>query len=654
MYNFLVFAGTTEGRGVAKYLSNKNVKVHVCVATEYGETLLPKGDNITISSIRLDQSKMTELMKERDFDLVLDATHPYAVEVSSNIVNACNETKTEYLRILRDSEDDKLSGIYVNSIEEAVDYLSTTVGNVLITTGSKELSKFTRILNYKERLYPRVLSTYSVIEEVRKLGFEGKNLMCMQGPFSEEFNYALIKQIDAKYIVTKESGKIGGFIEKIAAASRANITPIIIGRPIEEKGVSYSELINILDDRFNIRNKREVYLIGIGMGNYKNMTIEAEELIKSADVIIGAKRMINSFSYLDKPTFTSYKPEEILEFLENHNEFNKIAITLSGDIGFYSGAEKLKKALVNYETKLICGISSVVYLSSKLEISWEDASLLSLHGREGNIIDSINNNKKTFALLDGRESVGQICKSLIKFGLDEVEVIIGENLSYENEKIVKGVPKEFIDSEFDSLSVILIINNNFNKKIVTHGIPDEEFIRGEVPMTKSEVRGISLSKLQLKEDSIVYDIGAGTGSVSIEMALQAVKGKVYAIEKNPKGIELINKNKIKFRTSNLEVIEGIAPSAIIDLEIPTAAFIGGTSGSLKEIIKILLEKNPYIKIVINAITLETVGESIKCIKELSLKNVDITQVSISKGKSLGNYNMMIGQNPIYIISFEGI
>ena len=390
------------------------------------------------------------------------------------------------------------------------------------------------------------------------------------------------------------------------------------------------------------------------MGNYNNMTIEAESLIKSSDLLIGAKRMIDSLSHLNKPTFISYKPEEILEFLENHKEFNKIAIVLSGDVGFYSGAEKLKTALVDYETKLICGISSVVYLSSRLKISWEDASLISLHGRDGNIIDSINNNRKTFALLDGRKSVSQICKSLLLFGLHEVEVIIGENLSYENEKIIKGLPKDFMDSEFDSLSVILIINNNFNKKIVTHGMPDEEFIRGEVPMTKSEVRSISLSKLQLKEDSIVYDIGAGTGSVSIEMALQATQGKVYAIEKNSKGIELINRNKMKFKTSNLEVIEGIAPEAIVDLEIPTAAFIGGTSGNLKEIIKILLDKNPHIKIVINAITLETVGEAIQCIKELSLKNVDITQVSISKGKSLGNYNMMIGQNPIYIISFEGI
>jgi precorrin-6Y C5,15-methyltransferase (decarboxylating) len=111
---------------------------------------------------------------------------------------------------------------------------------------------------------------------------------------------------------------------------------------------------------------------------------------------------------------------------------------------------------------------------------------------------------------------------------------------------------------------------------------------------------------------------------------------------------------MKFKTSNLEVIEGIAPQAIVDLEVPTAAFIGGTSGNLKEIIKILLDKNPHIKIVINAITLETLGEVIQCIKELFLKNVDITQVSISKGKPLGNYNMMIGQNPIYIISFEGI
>ena len=247
----------------------------------------------------------------------------------------------------------------------------------------------------------------------------------------------------------------------------------------------------------------------------------------------------------------------------------------------------------------------------------------------------------------------KICEELAEYGLGNLDVAIGENLSYENEKIHKGLARSFISQDFDSLSVMLIGNDKFIDSSVTHGLTDEEFIRAEVPMTKSEVRAISISKMNLKEDSIVYDIGAGTGSVAIEMALRVGKGKVFAIEKNPKAIELLRKNKKKFMTSNLEIIEGVAPNMMEELPPPTRAFIGGTSGNLRSIIGKLLEKNPKVKIVINAITLETISESIECIKEFNLVDVEIVQVSISKGKALGKYNMMIGQNPIYIITCKG-
>ena len=169
-------------------------------------------------------------------------------------------------------------------------------------------------------------------------------------------------------------------------------------------------------------------------------------------------------------------------------------------------------------------------------------------------------------------------------------------------------------------------------------------------MTKSEVRSISLSKLQLTEDAVVYDVGAGTGSVSIEIALQAAEGEVYAIEKKEDALALLKENKQKFAVDNLEIIPGMAPEAMMELEVPTHAFIGGSSGNMDAIIKLLLEKNPEVRIVINCITLETVTEAMEAIRKFDLKDVDIVQLGVARSKSVGRYHMMMGEKPIYIIS----
>ncbi len=172
-------------------------------------------------------------------------------------------------------------------------------------------------------------------------------------------------------------------------------------------------------------------------------------------------------------------------------------------------------------------------------------------------------------------------------------------------------------------------------------------------MTKEEIRTVSLSKLGLKKDSVCYDIGAGTGSVAVEMAVRMPEGKVYAIEKKPLAVELLKKNKIKFAADNLEIVEGEAPFAMEGLQPPTHVFIGGSSGKMKEIMELLLEKNPEVRIVINCIALETVSETLHCLKALPVEDTEIVQAAVSRAKKAGNYHMMTGENPITIISCTG-
>ncbi|MCI7812544.1 MAG: precorrin-6A reductase [Lachnospiraceae bacterium] len=652
--NILIFAGTTEGRNLAQYLGRQKISCHVCVATEYGEQLIEENSYIRVHTGRLTSDEMEELMRQQAIDCVVDATHPYAVIVSQNIKKACEEISVFYQRLLRSSvriaqEEDV---IFVDSVEEAARFLNTVNGNVLITTGSKELSKFTGIDGYEKRLYARVLSTPEVARACADLGFVGSHLICMQGPFSEELNVAMMRQIDAAYLVTKESGKAGGFEEKIRAARKAGAKAVIIGRPSEEEGMSLDQVKAWIMEREQRKVRHHVAFVGIGMGDRRNMTIEAMDAVKASDVLIGAKRMLQTFSYLEKPVFCEYRAEEIAKYIEDHPEYENVAILLSGDVGFYSGAKKLLSLLGEEEIDTYPGISSVVAFCARMQTAWDDVKLMSLHGRGQNVIHALREYGKVFALIGTKQGVSELCRKLNDYGMGDTKVSVGESLSYPTERIVRAKAADLIDAEFETLTVVLLERKK-EDVVVTHGISDEEFVRDKVPMTKEEIRSISLSKLRLKKDSVVYDIGAGTGSVSIEMALQASEGMVYAIEKKKEAVDLILENKRKFAADNLEVIEGMAPGALRELPVPTHAFIGGSSGNMREILGLLLEKNREIRIVVNAIAVETVAETLECLKELPFCDEEIVQVSVGRSKKVASYHMMMGLNPVFIFSFSG-
>lgn len=722
MYKVLLFGGTVEGRTVAEYLNENKIPAMVCVATEYGESLLPQGEYLELSHDRLDEKQMEEKMLQMEDGLVIDATHPYAQVVTENIEAACERTGTAYLRVVRQESqrlEEEETITYVKSIREAVEYLEGTSGNILVTTGSKELASYTSLTDYQERIYARVLSLVEVVSSCASLGIEGKHLLCMQGPFSKEMNVALIHQFDIAWMVSKESGRAGGFLEKYQAAKETGCKMIVIGRPKEEHGVELEECIGYLKRRFvseeNVTNDakngitdtnadniestenpetesgkiqgtveqesvtqetftretftretkeaaedillgQKVSLVGIGMGTPDTLTQEGKQALESADLLIGARRMVEHIKRPGQEVWTGYKPEEICAYIAAHPEHKNVAIALSGDVGFYSGAKKLLETLHRelpmVQKKVYCGISSMIYFCAKLETPWEDVHPVSLHGRECNLPGLLRIYGKIFAIVGTTDGIAKLCQKLQSYGMGDVRVEVGERLSYPEEKITRGYAWQLTELETDSLSVVLFAREG-KETVVTHGIPDEAFIRGKVPMTKEEVRSISLSKLQLTRNSVIYDVGAGTGSVSVEMAMQAVEGQVYAIEKKPEAVELLYKNKEKFAADNLTIIEGLAPEACVDLPVPTHAFIGGSSGNMKEILELLLSKNPKIRVVINCIALESVGEAMNCLKELPLEQVDIAQVQVAKGKKAGSYHLMMGQNPVYVISCQG-
>ena len=294
MCKICIFAGTTEARWLVELLSAQPVAVTACVATEYGETLLPEASSVTVRSGRIPVGEIIEMLSKTKFDLVIDATHPYAASITESVAHACAETGTDYLRLLRE-ESDKVSGVqYASSAEDAAAFLSKTDGNILLTTGSKDLKTYSKIKDFTARVYARVLPLDASLALCREAGVQPSHILAMQGPFSEEMDTAMLRAVSARWLVTKDGGEAGGFSAKVAAARKAGADVLVIGRPKQREGKSFSQVLEILERRFGFKFPQSVQIVGIGPGSQSAMTQEARRAIEEADCLIGACRMLDA------------------------------------------------------------------------------------------------------------------------------------------------------------------------------------------------------------------------------------------------------------------------------------------------------------------------------------------------------------------------
>ena len=656
MCKICVFAGTAEGRDLVSLLTDRGVRVTACVATEYGASLLPSSPLLTVSAKRLDREEMESLFARERFDLVADATHPYAPAVTENVAAACEKTGTAYLRILRDPSRDASDGVVVPDAKAAADFLAGTEGNVLLTTGSKELAVFAAVPRAGERLYARVLPLEDSVAACRSAGLTGPHILAMQGPFSREMNEAMLRAVSARWLVTKESGAAGGFEEKVEAARRAGAGLVVIGRPDQRPGLPYSRGAEEICRRFGLRREAVVTLAGIGPGGPGSATGDVRRAVAEADCLIGAGRMLD-FAPAGKPVFEAIAPEAVAGYIAEHTEFTRFAVLLAGDTGFFSGAKRLLPLLSDCRTTVLPGVSSLSCLAARLGVSYEDVVPVSLHGRDLDAAAALRANRRVFFLTGGTNDVSSVLRSLDEAGLGGVRVCVGERLSYPDEKITCGTAGELASGTYAPLSVILAENSDASSAFLP-GLPDEAFLRGgeegaPVPMTKSEVRAVSLSKLRPPEDAVAWDVGAGTGSVSVELSRLCPRGKVYAVEKKDAALSLLEENRRRFGAGNLVIVPGAAPEACEDLPAPTHVFVGGASGNLRGILELALKKNPRARIVVTAVTLETVSEVSGLLGALPLAGSEAVLLQVARDRKAGLYHLMTGQNPVWIFTLAG-
>ena len=523
----VIFGGTSEGRELAETAQRSQVPVLVSVVSEYGESLLTESKWVGVHQGALDADGMKELLKKENPPFVLDATHPYAKVVTAQVRAVCEELDLPCYRVLREEETLE-DGMYrVASTQEASDFLEKQTGNILLTTGSRELHVFAEKETLLPRLFARVLPDSKVLAQCEEMGINGSHLIAMQGPFSVEMNQALLHQTKAVWMVTKESGARGGFQEKWQASKQCGVKFLVINRPENEEGISLAEAKRycsrdaqtatakqLLTEQADVtrsteqskltgwndligQNKltgkseerslenptgqneeiaqndqaRQMFLIGMGMGGGGDLTVRAVQTLNECDVVFGAPRMLQDIAQYAKQAqkIPLFQATAIEQWLTSHGNFiadgsavTKVAVILSGDTGFYSGSSALVKQFSGsgWNVHVLAGISSPSALASRMQTSWEDWYLSSVHGRSyeaEDLRELLDNHEKVFLLLGGSGSfLHEVCEKLVEIGYASVKVTAGIRMGYADERLISGQAEELQHQQIKELTVALI------------------------------------------------------------------------------------------------------------------------------------------------------------------------------------------------------
>lgn len=386
---------------------------------------------------------------------------------------------------------------------------------------------------------------------------------------------------------------------------------------------------------------------GAGPGALSDYTGRAVNAVREADIVLTSDRLSESLKELNQDVRVLGVMDTVHFINEHANQDLTVCVLASGDTGFYSIASTIAKRIdPAVELEFISGIGSLSYFAAKVKMGYENMKLCSLHGKEKSVIPYVCYNEKVFTLTGGSIRAHDIATSLLNAGLSDVTLYIGEKLSMEGERIVRGTPAEVADLIFDDLTVMIIENKDYVNQYKS--LRDEDFVRGKSPMTKAAIRNLSVAALEIEPTDVVYDIGAGTGSVTCAMALKAAESMVYALEKEDYAVELVKENMEKTCARNICIKKATAPDGLAEFPAADKVFIGGSTGNLKEIIDVILKKNDRTVFVITAVTLETISQSIEVCKELGLET-EVICANISTAQKLGRYNLMKAENPVYII-----
>lgn len=395
---------------------------------------------------------------------------------------------------------------------------------------------------------------------------------------------------------------------------------------------------------------RDITLIGMG-ASAATLTAEGWDALRRADRVAGARRLLDALpAEVTAERIPAVKPEEILSALEGASS---AAVLYSGDTGFYSGAPALLERLQGrqVQVELLPGLSSVQLLAARLGRPWQDWKLVSAHGRPCDPVAAVCGGKPAFFLTGvGESGPAALCRQLAEAGLDDLQVAVGEDLGLASQRIFAGSAAQAAGEQFGPLAVLLA-EPAFRLPLRTPGWPDETFVRAEgVPMTKQAVRAQVLAQLALRPGETVWDVGAGTGSVSLEMAYANGGAPVWAVECLPAACAVLKENRRRLGGWNVRVAEGTAPEALAGLPAPDAVFVGGTRGRLGPILDAVWAANPEARVCLTAIALETLAAALEAFAARG-RQAEVVQIAAAHAGGPGRLHLLRAENPVFILTW---
>ncbi len=406
--------------------------------------------------------------------------------------------------------------------------------------------------------------------------------------------------------------------------------------------------------------RKPVTVIGIGDDGCASLSSRAVNAVARAQVLVGGERQLAFF-----PQFTGRRVtlrngigpvlEEVAGLAYEHN----VCILASGDPLFYGIGSLVARRLGGGQVEFLPQPSAVQLAFARLGVKWDDATVLSVHGRNiGGLITRLRESSKVALLTDDTTGPREIARRLLEYGATDWQAWVCEALGGPGERVRRfDLPELAACEDIQPLNVLLLLRAAQDWRCPPR-VPflHEEHFAKRVPkkglITKREVRALALAALRIPPDGCVWDIGAGSGSVAIEAALLAPQGRVYAVELDPEGVALCRENCVAHRVDNVRVIEGRAPEALAGLEPPDAVFVGGSKGSLEAIAETVLRQlRPGGRLAVNAITLENVAQAYQALRSRGLEP-EVLLVNVSRGAPLAGYVRYEALNPVHILVAE--
>lgn len=635
MSRVMLFAGIEEGIVLCEKLSELDTVIDVYGEDKSIEENYPDKRNVNIHIMPLNEESIRFEYERLEPDIVVDGTHIADVSIHEAIKETVISRK--YVRLREKRE--KLDVAYCDSMKDVVAMVNRTRSNVYFTTGSLELEEISGVVESRKRVYIDLPKGNTYLRRAAASGISVGRINDIFDYTEDEF-IGIIKDNDIKYVVAREDEKESRLAMMYSAAKKANIIMIIL----KPTGESYNT-DDVIYKVKSIDTIKQVYIIGAGVGNPKNMTVEAAEAIEKCEVVIGSEELIKLLGIKEKEVHFAQAAEDIKEFINSHF-YNRLAVVTQGDVCLLNGIAEFTRELKGYDVEVIQGVSSIAYLAARLGIDWTNC--VTVDSTKDNVLKAIAENRGVFVFTAG--NTNEVLRTLNNNGFENVAVCIAERLSLADENILTGFVYELADGEYDELTVMYFENLRYGK--ASSLVKDDSLITGNVRTLNKNLRAVVMRDLDLRANEVVYDIGAGCGAMAVEIALISNRSRIYAIDKSELAVDLIERNCALYTVNNVRAIPGDAIEVTGTLPKPDAVLIENYDGNTVDLVRCVGRLN-RIRLVVVTKGFDTAYKLLEVMHKNYFEQIELKQISVAEGKNYGSGTSLVPEDTCFIIKGVG-